>query len=66
MDNIETKMSWLGGKYLLSNIKKEKNDLLYNSGVLRSYSKNFEGKEVQIKTYYDTKEQFFNNRCKYD
>ena len=61
MDNIETKMSWLGGKYLLSNIKKEKNDLLYNSGVLRSYSKNFEGKEVQIKTYYDTKEQFYNN-----
>jgi len=60
MDNVETKMSWLGGKYLLSNLKKEKNDLLYNSGILRSYSKNYEGKEVQTKTYYDTKELFFN------
>lgn len=60
MENIEAKMSWLGGKYLLSEIKKEKNDLLYHSSVLRTYSKNYEGKEVQTKTYFDTQELFFN------
>ena len=58
IDQGESKMSWLGSKYLLSNPKKEKNDLL-NCYILRSYSKTFMGKEIQEKVYYDTPELFF-------
>ena len=53
--------SYLGGKFLLSNIKKEKNDIIYNSEVLNQYNKEYLGKDKYFKTYYDTPDFIFRN-----
>lgn len=51
--------SYLGGKFLLSNIKKEKLDIIYKSQVLSHYNKEYLGKDKYFKTYYDTPDFLF-------
>lgn len=53
------KYSCLGGKFLLSNYKKDKSNLIQLSILLKSFSRDFLGKEVLEKVYYDTKDFFF-------
>lgn len=53
--------SYLGGKFLLSNIKKEKEDIIYKSQVLSQYNKEYLGKDKYFKTYYDTPDFIFRN-----
>lgn len=59
MEKGISKFSWLGGKYLLSNFKKERKDILENSESLRRVYKTFLNKDVITKTYYDTPDFFF-------
>lgn len=59
MEQIVGKSSNIGGKFLLSDMKKEKFDLLSLSLILKVFSKENIGKDIQIKTYYDTKDYLF-------
>lgn len=51
--------SYLGGKYILSNIKKELIDVTQKSQVLKYFNKESLGKDKYHKIYYDTPDYLF-------
>ncbi len=59
METGLSKISWLGGKFLLSNYKQERKSILENSESLKRFYKTFLNKDVITKTYYDTPDFFF-------
>lgn len=59
MDKGYSKVSWLGGKFLLSDYKKERKELLKKNGVHQKFFKSFLDKDNITKTYYDTSDFFF-------
>ena len=53
------KSNYLGAKYFLDNLKKDKPRIL-RSELLRGYSVTLYDKSTTVKTYYDTQDCFFN------
>lgn len=56
------KSNYLGTKFLLDNLKRDKQNIFKNSETLRSYSIEENGKDVLHKVYYDTPDFYLHKR----
>lgn len=54
--------NYLGTKFLLDNLKKDKQLILKTSNVLKSYSVQFLSKDVLYKAYYDTPDFYLQSK----
>ena len=61
MEN-SVKSNYLGTKFLLDNLKKDKNTIFKTSETLKSYSVEYINKDIMHKTYFDTPDFYLHQR----